>query len=178
MAIIVAQHLSGHGSTLVDILRRRINLPVEWITEGCTVEPGHVYVCPPRKCLEVLPDGTCSLKPNDDGIHDMPLSFFLESLADSCGERTLAVVLTGMGKDGSKGALAVKQAGGMALVQSEDTAEQPYMPRAAINAGAADLVLPLHKISIVITSVVSGGKLPRPQNEIEAAEAMFQALFR
>src|SRR5262245_7547621 len=172
-AVLVAQHLSGHGSTLVEILRRRLTLPVEWAEDDAPLRSGCVLVCPPGKRLEVLPDGTCSLSPVDQAGRDKSLDFFLESLADSFGECTLAVVLTGTGKDGAVGARAVKQAGGVVLVQSEDSAEQPAMPRAAIESGAADLVLPLHEIGAVITRIVGGGRLPRPRLEIEAAEALF-----
>src|SRR3712207_9087445 len=62
----------------------------------------------------------------------------------------LAVVLTGMGDDGVAGAAAVRGAGGVVIVQSEDTAEHPAMPRAAVAAGAVDLVLPLHDIPSVV----------------------------
>src|SRR6185295_8344393 len=97
----------------------------------------------------------------------------LESIADSFGPRALAVVLTGMGTDAATGAAAVKRAGGLVIVQSEDTADQPSMPRAAIECGAADLVLPLHEIAPVIADVVAGGELPRPRAELQAAEALF-----
>ena len=78
----------------------------------------------------MLPDGTFSLSPGDRAARDKPLDFFLESLADSFGERVLVVVLTGMGKDSAVGVRAVKQTGGTVIAQSEDTAEQPAMPRA------------------------------------------------
>jgi hypothetical protein len=171
--VLVAQHLGGQGSLLVNILRRRIALPVSWIEDGDSVKPGHVLVCPPGKCLEVLPNRTCSLSPLERTTKEKPLDFFLESLADSVGPRTLAVVLTGMGKDSAGGARKLKNVGGIVLVQSENSAEQPSMPRATIEAGAADLVLPLHEIGTVIATVISGGKLPQPRHEREAVEALF-----
>jgi chemotaxis response regulator CheB len=92
-------------------------------------------VCPPRQRLELLPDGTCSLSPDEGGARTRQLDFFLESLADSFGKRALVVVLTGMGNDGAAGVRAVKQAGGVVIVQNEDTAEQPFMPRPLLRAG-------------------------------------------
>lgn len=171
--VLVVQHLGGQGSTLAEILDRRVPLPVKWVTDGARIQPGQVLVCPPRKRLEVLPDGTCALSPAERGALDNPLNFFLESMADSYGARALAVVLTGMGKDGAAGARALRQAGGAVLVQSEDTAEQPSMPRATMDAGAASLVLPLPEIGPVIREVISGGNLPRPDTEIQAAERLF-----
>src|SRR5262249_21637649 len=94
-------------------------------------------------------------------------------IADSFGPRAMAVVLTGMGKDAAVGARAVKRAEGIVLVQSEETAEQPSMPRAAIECGAANLVVPLPEIATVIAEAVTGSDLPWPRAEVEAAEALF-----
>ena len=78
-------------------------------------------------------------------------------------QRPEPISLTGMGKDASAGAAAVKRAGGVVLVQSEETAEQPSMPRAAIARGASDLVLPLHEIGMARKSVSDrGSSRPSP----------------
>src|SRR5262245_29936155 len=60
-AVLVVQHLAGSASALVEILGRRGALPVAWADDGAPLAPGRVLVCPPRKRLEVLPDGTCAL---------------------------------------------------------------------------------------------------------------------
>jgi two-component system chemotaxis response regulator CheB len=70
-----------------------------------------------------------------------------ESLALSFGPRAVAVVLTGMGHDGTDGAQAVKLSGGTVLVQNESTSEFFGMPGAAINAGLIEHVLPLDQIA-------------------------------
>jgi chemotaxis response regulator CheB len=61
-AVVVAQHLSGQGSRLVEILSRRVRLPVGWACDGGRIEAGQVSVCPPRSVLEVLPDGSCAIQ--------------------------------------------------------------------------------------------------------------------
>ena len=171
-AVIVAQHLGGQGSALVEILSRRTTLPVTWASTGARLTPGQVLVCPPRRQLEILPDGTCAVG-GEITARDKPHDLLLESIADSCGSRALAVVLTGMGKDAAGGAAAMKRAGGIVLVQSVETSEQPSMPRSTVASGAFDLVLPLREIAAVLASVVAGGDLPRPRSEVEAAEALF-----
>ena len=171
-AIVIAQHLSGQGSALVNILAQRSILPITWATPGDRLTPGRVVVGPPRRELEILPDGTCAVG-GEISARDRPLDLLLESIADSYGPRAVVVVLTGMGKDAAAGALAVKRAGGVVFVQSEETAEQPSMPRAALACGASDLALPLHEIATVITDVVTGGVLPRSRAEVEAAEVLF-----
>ena len=171
-AVLVAQHLSGQGSGLVQILARRTALPVRWAADGARLQPGQVLVAPPLRQLEVMPDGTVTVSRTEVGVRHHPLDALLVSLADSCGPRALGAVLTGMGKDGAVGARALQQAGGIVVVQSEETAAHPSMPRGAIDAGV-DLVLPLDEIGKVIRSVVAGGRLPRPRTEVEAAEALF-----
>lgn len=160
-AIVVGMHLGGHGSMLDRILRRRLKRPVEWVADGAALLPGQVYVCPPLQVVEVLPDRTCVLRALEAAERYRPLDHLLSSLAASVRARTLVVVLTGLGRDGAAGALAVHQAGGIVLAQSEDTAEQPFMPRAAVEAGAVDLVLPLDDVGRVVADVVLSGQLPR-----------------
>jgi len=153
-AVLVMQHLSP-TSDLVGILSRRFQLPVSWINDGARLLPGQVQVCPPRKRLRVLPDGTCCLTPYTISNRDRPNDYLLESLADNFGPRALGIILTGMGKDGAAGARTLKEAGGTVLVQSEDTAEEPSMPHAAIAFGGASFVLPLHEIGPVVVDVMS-----------------------
>lgn len=159
-AVVLVQHLGGPGSNLVEILRRRSRLPVAWIADRDRLGPSRVYVCPPRRLLAVLPDGTCSLRPVDDEHRLRPIDFFLTSLARSYGQRAMAVVLTGMGRDAAAGAQAVSQAGGTVIVQSPESAEHAGMPSAAAEGGAADLVLPLAEIGRVVADVVAGGLTP------------------
>ncbi|MFD0684821.1 chemotaxis protein CheB [Actinomadura fibrosa] len=172
-AVVLTQHLGGQGSALVEILARRIALPVRWAREGGRVEPGTVTVCPPRSVLEVLPDRTYAVRPAEKVRAERPLDALLTSVGDSFGAASLAVVLTGMGSDGAAGAAAVRAAGGRVIAQSEDTAEQPSMPAAAVAAGAVDLVLPLLEIGPVLVDVALGRRLPLPRTEAEAIRATF-----
>jgi GAF domain-containing protein len=171
--VVVAQHLGGQGSQFVTVLARRVPWPVVWADEGAPLQPGQVTVARPRMRLEVLPDGSCALQPFDHTIVERPLDVLLSSVADSFGTRSVAVVLTGMGKDGSVGARAVHAAGGTVLVQDEETADEPGMPRAAVAAGAADRVLPLHEIGWTIARLVRGGRLPPAREDVAAAQNLF-----
>jgi two-component system chemotaxis response regulator CheB len=154
-AVVVVQHLGGAASRLVDILGRHSPLPAEWIADHVKLEPGRVYVCPPRQLLAVLPDAECSLRPMEYDDRLRPIDFFLTSLAGSYGPRVMAVVLTGMGYDSTVGCQRVSQAGGTVLVQSPDSAEHTGMPLAVIDSGAADLVLPLSEIGQMIAQQAS-----------------------
>ncbi|MET0420022.1 MAG: chemotaxis protein CheB [Actinoplanes sp.] len=172
-AVIVAQHLGGRGSALVDIIRQRVRLSVGWAADGMVLKRGSVVVVPPRTACEVLPDGTVSLNPAANSTGSGPLDALLISLADSFGARAAVAVLSGMGRDSAMGTLALKNAGGMVIAQSEDSAEYPAMPRAAVEAGAVDLVLDLRDIGAVLVDVVRGGELPRTLGDRALAETLF-----
>lgn len=159
-AIVVQQHLGGHSSVLPRILSARTPHRVDWARDGQVVAPGQVLVCPPGVHMEIKPDGSCCLREiNEHG--ERRFDVLLASLASSYGPRAVAVVLSGSGRDGAVGTVAMKRAGAIVIAQSPDTAEYPSMPIAAVHAGA-DLVLPVSEIGRVLTDIVAGGPLPRP----------------
>ncbi|GAA2212645.1 hypothetical protein GCM10009850_081070 [Nonomuraea monospora] len=170
-AVVVQQHLGGQGSALTQILSQRTGREVAWTVDGGLLSAGQILVCPPRARMEVLPDGTCAVIDREVGARDHPHDALLRSLADAYGSRGLAVVLTGMGRDGAKGAVAVRESGGFVIAQSAESAEHESMPSAA--APAAHLVLPLGEIGSVVGDMVHGRPLPRPRSEIEAAAQLF-----
>jgi CheB methylesterase len=84
--------------------------------------------------VEIRPDGTASAGHANIGIGDRPIAALLSSIACACDSRALAVVLTGMERDGSEGTRALKAAGATVLAQDEKTVEHRAMPRAAVKA--------------------------------------------
>ncbi len=167
--VIVLQHLSDQGRALASILRRRIRLPVGWAAEGQQLAPGDVVLCPPASGLVVLPDGTLSIVPSMRP-QDRPCDVLLESLAETHGGRTLAVVLAGSGRDGAAGARAVKAAGGTVVAQGE------AVPTAAVAAGAVDLVLALDEIGPLLVDLVGGGGR-RPESSDAGTGATLDQVF-
>ena len=159
-AVIVAQHLSDRGSALVQILSRCCDLPVFTLKAGEPLLLGRVYVAPARRRVELRKDLTFLLHSNERGATELPLDFLLQSVAESLGSRALVVVLSGMGRDAAAGALAVRQAGGAVIVQSEETAGHSSMPHASIRNGAASLVLPLSEIGRAVVEIVFGHRNP------------------
>ncbi|MBG0566778.1 chemotaxis protein CheB [Actinoplanes aureus] len=172
-AVVVAQHLAGRGSALVEVMKRRVRLPVSWATDGMVLQRGKVVIAPPLSALEVLPDGTVSLRPSANSALSGPLDALLTSLADSFGARVAAAVLSGMGRDSALGARALKDAGATVIAQSEESAEHSSMPLAAVESGAVDLVLDVRDIGPVLVDVVRGGELPRGRADRATAEVLF-----
>ena len=144
-AVLVVQHMDpAHPSHLAEIMSRRVTIRVKQAEDGERPVNGTVYIAVPNRHLLLNPDGRLSLTDTPASHFVRPAADLLfQSVAKSCGARSMVVVLSGSGTDGAEGAVAVKAAGGTVIVQNEDTAEFFSMPRAAIETGSVDQILPL-----------------------------------
>jgi two-component system, chemotaxis family, protein-glutamate methylesterase/glutaminase len=156
--VVCVQHLDPrHRSLMPEILARRSSLPVAHAEDGKELEPGHVYLAPPDRHLLVNGDGTMSLTRTELVNFVRPSADLLfESVAAAYGERAIAVVLTGSGKDGSMGVTAIKKRGGTVIAQDEASSEFFSMPSAAIKTGTVDFVLSLEEIPGALATLVAG----------------------
>ncbi|MFO0847225.1 MAG: chemotaxis protein CheB [Gemmataceae bacterium] len=140
MAYVLVQHLPpDHHSMIAEILARRTGMPVRQVEDGMPVEPDHVYVIRPGHVL-TLRDGRLHLGPRlgSPRAANRPIDDFFKSLAEEQRERAIAVVMSGMGSNGTAGAQAVKAVGRLCIAQDPETAQFPSMPRHLIDAGYAD----------------------------------------
>jgi two-component system chemotaxis response regulator CheB len=147
-AVIVVQHMpSSFTSQFSQQLSESCAIRVKEAEAGEILAPATVYVCPGSHHLRVSPTGRLTL---DDGPRILGYrpcaDVTLESAAEYAGPMSLGVILTGMGNDGTRGAQAVKNAGGCVLAQDEATSVIFGMNAEAIRAGAVDQVLPIENI--------------------------------
>lgn len=161
-ALVVVQHVSPtHRSLLPQVLARQTPLRVRPAADGDRLAPGAVFVAPPDRHVLVNPDGTLSLTRTERVRHVRPSADVLfPSLAASCHDRGIAVVLTGGDANGAAGVRVVKQAGGVAVAQDEATSQCFAMPSAAIATGCVDLVLPVEEIGPALVRLVRDGRRP------------------
>ncbi|WP_158095338.1 chemotaxis protein CheB [Collinsella sp. An2] len=149
---VVIQHLSpDHRSLMSEILGKQTDMPVVQAEDGCKVEADTVYLIPPKKNLTIA-GGRLHLADYDHQVLNHPIDIFFSSLAEECHERAVAVVLSGTGSDGTSGIRAVKEAGGIAIVQNPESAKFDGMPRSAISTGLVDWVLPPEQIAAEIVN--------------------------
>lgn len=148
LPIAVVQHLDpNHKSMMADILGRRTALRVKTACGGERPEAGVVYIAPPATHMVIAPDGVIDLATDEPVHHLRPAADRLfQSAASVCGP-TIGVVLTGTGADGAEGVIAIKGAGGIAIVQDEGSSAFFGMPHAAIETGMVDFILPLERIA-------------------------------
>ena len=147
MAFVLILHLDPtHESLMVDLLTGHTPMKVLQATDRMQLARDCVYLIPPGAYL-AIEDCTLRLsKPRERHGARMPFDFFLRSLAEECGERAVCAILSGTGTDGSLGLKAVKEKGGLVIVQDPEEAAFDGMPRSAIMSGGADLVLKVAKI--------------------------------
>ncbi len=156
--IVCVQHLDPrHRSLMPQVMGRRSKLPVFQAADGMELERGHVYLAPPDRHMLVNSDGTISLTQTELVNFVRPSADLLfDSVAAAYGDRAIAVVLTGAGKDGSMGVTAIKKRGGTVIVQDEATSEFFGMPSAAIRTGTVDFVLSLDEIPTALVTLLAG----------------------
>jgi two-component system chemotaxis response regulator CheB len=149
LPVVLAQHRAPdtERDSLAALLRRHTHRTVVEPGDKDPIRPQHVYVAPPDYHLLVDTPGSFALSTGERVQYARPsVDVLFESAADAYGERTIGIVLTGANADGAAGLLAIRDVGGVTIVQDPETAEARQMPDAAIRATAADAVLPVREM--------------------------------
>lgn len=156
MAFVVIQHLDPkHPSVLPPLWGKKSLLPVTEAREGLRVQPNQVYVIPPDT-LMIVSKGTLKLAPRGSQNKNLPIDYFMRSLAVDAESRAIGVVLSGTASDGTLGMEAIRAEGGLTFAQDE-THQYPGMPSSAIASGCVDFVLPPEQIARELANI---GRLP------------------
>ena len=141
MAFIVIQHLDpDHPSMMPELLQRITPMKVFQATDRTMVKPNHVYVIPPNKSMSILNGILHLFQPIETRGLRLPIDYFFRSLAIDQKDKSIGIILSGMGTDGSLGFKAIKESNGLLLVQEPTDAKFEAMPRSAINAVQVDVI--------------------------------------
>jgi two-component system CheB/CheR fusion protein len=144
---VVIVHLDpDRRSELPNILASRTRMPVVQVTERSKLQANHVYVIPPDRRLEMVDHEITASKFEEPHGLRSPIDLFFRSVSERLGDG-FAVIFSGAGTDGAIGVRAVKESGGIILVQDPAEAEYPSMPRSAIATGVVDVVLPVRELA-------------------------------
>ncbi len=159
MAFILIQHLEpNHDSMLVELLASHTAMTVMQAGDGMLLEPDHVYVIPPGRSLAYGNGALRVTEPLERHGSRLPFDFLLQSLAIEFGTKSVGLVLSGTGSDGSVGSVAIKAKGGLVIAQEPSEAGFDGMPKSAIATGAVAHVLALAQIPGILKSHASGSK--------------------
>ena len=147
MAFVIVQHLDPtHKGMLAELLQRVTPMKVMQVKDRTRVQPDCVYVIPPNKDMSILHGVLHLLDPVMPRGRRLPIDFFLRSLADDLEQRSIGVILSGMGSDGTLGLKAIKGKTGVVFVQDPASAKFNSMPSSAVKAGLADVVAPVEAL--------------------------------
>jgi two-component system, chemotaxis family, CheB/CheR fusion protein len=169
MAFCIVQHLSPDFRSMMDeLLARQSMMTIRHAAAGMQVEPNTVYLNPPRQNL-LIADGRLYLNsPEPSEMPNHPIDAFFTSLAQDRAAQAIGVILSGTGTDGTKGALAILQAGGAVLVQEPASAKFDNMPRNAIEKGAATLAALPDEIPALLVRISHGEPLDlSPRDDLD-----------
>lgn len=147
LAFVLVVHLDPTRKSITDELIQRCTvMKVCEATDDMTVEQNTVYIIPPGKNLSLL-NGTIQLMDTTEkhGLR-LPIDYFFRSLAKDWKEKSVGIILSGMGTDGTLGIRAIQEVGGLTMVQDPASAKFDSMPRSAIKNGLVDFILTPEKI--------------------------------
>jgi two-component system, chemotaxis family, CheB/CheR fusion protein len=147
MAFVVITHLHPeHESHMAELLQRHTPMPVIQVNGLVRAEKDHVYVIPPNRRLMMQDSHIDTAEFQEPRGQRAPIDYFFRSLARG-HPNSVGIILSGGGTDGAVGVKAIKEEGGLLMVQLPEEAEYDSMPRAAIGTGLADVVLPVRELA-------------------------------
>ncbi|WP_135436498.1 CheB methylesterase domain-containing protein [Hymenobacter fodinae] len=180
-AILVAVHLpASFTESLVERLRRASAMPVEAASEGSVLEAGKILVAPGGFNCSVHSSGNHPWLGwqirfgQQTGLDTPSVDILMQSVAQTVGRNVLGVILTGLGHDGTAGARAIREQGGVVIAQDEASSAVFGMPKSVIKAGYAQAVVPLVDIASFVLRHVRTSALTR----VERTSISSQALSR
>jgi two-component system, chemotaxis family, protein-glutamate methylesterase/glutaminase len=174
-AVFIVLHIPTNSPSLLSgILARESRLPVEHPNTDERIKPGHIYVAPPDHHLLIEGKNVKLVHGPKENLHRPSIDALFRSAAHWCGPRVIGVVLTGARDDGAAGMRAIKQRGGITIVQDPLEATFPSMPASVMEQIQVDYSLPLHEIGPLLNKlsreeVGDEGSYPVPEQvEIES----------
>jgi len=150
--ILIVQHMPvGFTASLAERLNRVCRITVKEAQDGEAPLPGTVYIAPGGMHLKLRRSGDDLLlrldRAPEDTLHKPSVDVLFNSAAETCGGKTVAFILTGMGRDGAEGARTLKKVGGRIVVESESTAVVFGMPKAVQESISVDGSVPLSQVA-------------------------------
>ncbi len=169
MGFVVIQHLSpDHKSLMVELLARKTGINVQRAEDGMDIRANNAYLIPPKKNLSIFHGRIVLSEQKPRGEINLPVDIFFRSLAEDQGEKAVGIVLSGTGSDGTRGVRAIKEWGGLVMVQSEESAKFDGMPRAAASTGVADFILPPEQMPAQLVACLRHPYSTRQSRQVEA----------
>ena len=155
MAFVIVQHLDpNHVGMMPELLQRITTTPVFQVTDGLKIKPNSIYIIPPNKSMSILNNTLYLFSTVETHGIRLPIDIFFRSLADDRQEKSIGIILSGMGSDGSLGIKAIKEKNGIVLVQDPSTAKFDGMPKSATQAIIPDIIAPAKELASKLIEIL------------------------
>ncbi|MFO0791419.1 MAG: chemotaxis protein CheB [Pirellulales bacterium] len=163
VAIVIVQHLDPTRKSLTaELLAAHTSMQLCEVSDSPRVLPNSVYVIPPGKYLTISGGELHLSDPEEPRGARMSIDNFLRSLANDLQQRSVGIIMSGGGTDGTLGIKQIKEVGGMVMVQDPDSAEHDSMPRSAIETGVVDFILPPAKLAAMLVRYAAHSYVREP----------------
>jgi two-component system CheB/CheR fusion protein len=173
-AFVLVPHLDpSHKGIMPELLQRCTTMSVIQAEDAMPVRQNTIYIIPPNKDMSILRGALYLQEPAAARGWRTPIDFFLRHLAEDQGERAVAVILSGMGTDGTLGVKAVKEHLGLAMVQESVSAQFNSMPKNAIGTGLIDYVAPAEVLPAKLVAYIQ--QAAKQPNKSQANERTVSA---
>lgn len=178
VSYVIIPHLSpDFKSQMAEILSRHSDLEVLLAEEGMDVVPNKVYLIPNTKFMGINNGRLVMSEKDGNQLPHFTIDAFFNSLARERGNKAIGVVLSGVGSDGSRGAMAIENAGGVMMVQDPLNAQFDGMPNAAIATSNTSYILPADELPLAIQHYVHEGDDEIPEPDAPVSEAFLNHIL-
>jgi two-component system CheB/CheR fusion protein len=179
LAFVLVTHMDPtHKGMMPELLGRCTTMSVVQVEENTPVSPNHVYIIPPNKDMSIL-NGTLHLQePTAPRGIRAPIDLFLRHLAEDQEDRAIAIIMSGMGTDGTLGVKAIKEHLGLAMAQDPRSAKYDSMPKSATGTGLMDYVDTAQQLPQKLLAYIRHtAKVPREMTQERAAANSLTRIF-
>ncbi|WP_178987773.1 CheR family methyltransferase [Winogradskyella schleiferi] len=178
ICIVIVMHLSpDYKSQLAPILDKRCKWPVVSAENNMELSSGNIYVTPQNKQIRIVNSSFVLEDLSPEHSFTPSIDNFFKSLAKDKVKKSIGVILSGFGKDGSKGMTNIRELGGFTIAQLPETAEHRDMPNAAIDTGHIDLIIPAEQMYDDIVQFITNTRSIASSGIKEGSvEAIFELL--
>ncbi|MCR9152499.1 MAG: PAS domain-containing protein [Bacteroidetes bacterium] len=179
LSFVIIQHLAPDFESLMpDLLARHTKIPIVKAGDKQLIKPNTIYLNDGKKNLHIKGDRLFSMAKGPKGYLNLPIDIFFQTLGEEHGERSVGIILSGTGSDGSRGIKTIKEKGGLVLVQDPGEAQFNGMPGSAIATSITDFVLPIIKIAELISKFPNRTRISSLTDDKNLnEEAIFQKIL-
>lgn len=168
MAFVVIQHLDpNHIGIMPELIQRTTAMKVIQATDNLKVKPDCVYIIPPNKSMSILKGELFLFDPVEPRGLRLPIDIFFRSLAQDQHEKSIGIILSGMGSDGTLGVKAIKENNGLVLVQEPESAKFDGMPNSAARAIVPDAIAPADRLPEKLIDLIKYSRLVKQDHPID-----------